>query len=111
MHVATSSYAGEMKRVGNGDRNNTASASTGVSRPASDTSEDVELMFCQRVAAMSPAERALIADRLSRDVISAAKAGIMASGRFPTSEQVHRELVRRLHGDELADQYFAQSTA
>ena len=98
-----------MKQVGNGDRNIIAAAAAGGSRSANDTPEDVALIFCQHVAAMSPAQRALIAARLSRDVVSAAKAGIMASGRFPTSEQAHRELVRRLHGDELADQYFAQS--
>jgi hypothetical protein len=74
---------------------------------ASDTPQDLEGTFREQVAALSPEERAVIADRLSRDVISAARAGIIASGRFATALQVHQELVRRLHGDALADEYFA----
>ena len=100
-----------MKRSADGQQGTTTSTSSGSLRGQSDTPEDVEAIFRLQVAAMTPADRALVADRLSRDVVTAARAGIAASGRFSSPEQAHRELVRRLHGEALADEYFAQSAS
>lgn len=81
------------------------------SRTTSATSQDVEIAFHKQIAAVSPAERVYTADHLLRDVITAARSGIIASGRFATPEEVQRELVRRLHGDAMADEYFAHTAS
>ena len=96
-----------MKRSPDRADGTVTSTSSGSSRVESDTPEDVEAIFYLQVAAMTPLERALVADRLSRDAIAAARADIIAGGWFETSEQVHREFVKRLDEEALADEYFA----
>ena len=67
-----------------------------------DTSREFELMVAQRYAAMSPAERVLIAT----EMFDTARQLALAS--FPADLSpggVHRQLCRRFYG-ELADKAF-----
>jgi hypothetical protein len=70
-------------------------------RYALDCTDEIDEMSLKNLSQLSPKDRALIADRLSRDVVRAARAGILASGRFTTDEQIRAELFRRLHGHAM----------
>jgi hypothetical protein len=72
------------------------------SAPA-DTDSDVIRRQIDRWRAMTPGERAAVADRLSIDVITMASSGIRRDQPDISDDDLARELVRRCHGPELAD--------
>ena len=52
---------------------------------------------------MTPAERAAVADRMSVDVATMAISGIRRRHEDISDRDLLRELVRRRHGQQLAD--------
>jgi hypothetical protein len=72
------------------------------SAPA-DTDPEVIRRQIDRWRAMTPGERAALADRLSIDVITMASCGVRRDQPDISDDDLARELVRRCHGRELAD--------
>lgn len=71
-----------------------------------DTSCEVYRLQIAIWRAMTPAERAQIADQLSVDVTEMARAGIRMQHPDFTPKQVTAELVRRRYGRKLAEAAF-----
>lgn len=72
-------------------------------RIPSDTSDEARDHLVGRLRAMTPAQRALLADQLSLDVATIALAGIRAANPEMTEGDALRELARRRYGSVVAD--------
>lgn len=93
-------------RTGSAARRTAAAsvASRTVGSPPEDhsTTDGAEdLITCWR--AMTPGERALLADRLSAGVATLAEAGIRLTNPSISPTGLRHELLRRRYGSELAD--------
>lgn len=78
-------------------------------RLAADTTPEATDALVDAWRAMSPVERALIADQLSVDVTALAKAGIRAQNPGISDVDLLHELARRRYGSALADAAYGRS--
>ena len=75
-----------------------------------DTDPDVRRRQVAGWRAMSPGERALLADRMSVDVAEIAIAGIQLVMPDASAQEVCHELARRRYGRRLADAAYSMPT-
>ena len=77
-------------------------------RDTSDTSNEVMKRQFEVWRAMSPGERAMLADQLSDDITQFAIAGIRAQFPHASETEVRNELIRRRYGDAFLRQFVSQ---
>ncbi len=78
--------------------------------PARDTPPEVFDVLVDLWRAMSPSERAVLADQLSTDIVTLATAGIRAGNPGIGGNELAHELARRQYGSALADAAYCAST-
>lgn len=78
-------------------------------RSAKDTGPEVFDLLIGRLRAMSPVQRAMLADQLSVDVAALAEAGVRARSPNITRAELLHELARRRYGSALADAAYRRS--
>lgn len=76
-----------------------------------DTEPELLRAQAEQWQAMSPAERVIVADRLSVDVTRLAVAGIRSLRPDASDADVVHELARRRYGDAIASLLVSESTA